>query len=77
METSDLIIAEAVRRAIAASTVLVFADVTAVAGTTVTVNLDGVSVPNIQCGSAYTPTIGDRAWLLKQGGKMYAIGKQP
>ena len=77
METSDLVIAEAVRQAIAATSVLVFAEVVDVVGGLPTVNLDGTEVADVQCVDGYTPTIGDRAWLLRQGGKLFAFGKQP
>lgn len=74
MKTSDLVISEAVQRAQDSLVTLRFADVTAVDGRTVTVLLDGVSVPDVPCLGTYDPTVDDRAWLLVQGTTIVALG---
>ena len=75
MRASDHIIAEAVRKAQDSTAVVRFADVVAVAGRTITVDLGGVNVPDIPCLGSYTnPTVGQRAWLLMQGSTLTAMG---
>jgi len=51
-----------------------FGEVTAVDGGLITVTISGASVGNIPVISTYTPTVGDRAWLLSQGSIMVALG---
>ena len=51
-----------------------FGDVTAVDGGLISVDLAGASVGNIPVISTYTPTVGDRVWLLSQGSIMVALG---
>jgi len=73
--TADLIIRTAVAEALDSSAVVRFAEVTAVSGRTVTVDLAGVEVPGVACIGSYTdPQVGDRAWLLLQGSTLVAVG---
>lgn len=74
MRSVDKIIDAAVSKSVTISVNLRFGKVTAVTGRTVTVDLDGTSVPGVACMKSYTPTVGDRAWLLYQGSTLVAIG---
>lgn len=75
MKSSDLIISAAVAQARDSTAVMRYADVTAVAGRTITVDLGGVEVSGIPCiGSYVEPLVGDRAWLVMQGSTLAAIG---
>ena len=74
MRSADKIIDAAVGKAVTMAVTLRFGKVTAVTGRTVTVDLDGTSVPGVACMKSYTPTVGDRAWLLYQGSTLVAVG---
>jgi hypothetical protein len=75
MQSSDLVIAAAARKAINDTTVLRYAYITAVSGRNITVDIGGQHVPNIPCiGSFYNPVVGARAWLAMQGATLVAIG---
>ena len=74
--TVDALIESAAQKAIESSASMRFADVLAVDTTakTLTVDLAGESIANIPYMKQYTPTVGDRAWLLYQGSILVAIG---
>ena len=75
-QTVDALMTRAAQKAIENSASMRFADVTAVDTTakTLTVDLAGVSVANVPYMKQYSPTVGDRAWLLYQGSILVAIG---
>ena len=76
MRSADAIISTAVQAAKEDTAVLRFADVTAVVAGKLTVTLDGVSIAGIPVMASYaSPTAGDRAWIIKQGSVLVAIGK--
>ena len=74
MKSADIILATAQRAAMNDAVTLRFAEVTAVAAKHITVDLDGIDVPNVPFLKSYTPTVGDRAWLLYQGTTLVALG---
>ncbi|MFZ9392575.1 MAG: hypothetical protein ACO28P_01345 [Ilumatobacteraceae bacterium] len=74
MRSADAIIKAAVRKSLTGSVSLRFAEVKAVSGRTVTIDFDGTLVPRVPCLKSYTPTVGDRAWLLYQDSTIVAIG---
>jgi len=74
VRSSDAILKAAAQNARQSTAMLRFAEVVAVSGRTVTVDLDGSELPGIPVAGSYTtPAIGDRAWLMMQGTTLIAI----
>ena len=74
MNITDAVISRALEKANIENATLRFGVVKAITTKTLTVTLGGADVPLVPFLKSYTPTVGDRVWLLHQGSTLVALG---